>query len=65
MKGLERYLPRAVIEDIVNPNPAQQAEHDKYVSFDTQVQCIADFWNEGYKKYEKVILDEKPTKKEA
>jgi len=52
MKNLERFLPRSVIEDIANPNSAQQIEHEKYVSFDTQVKCMAEFWTEGCKKYE-------------
>lgn len=58
MAGLEKYLPKSVIENIVNPDPIKQQEHDKYVSFDTQVKSIAEFWSEeNFKKFEKIVKE--------
>ena len=58
MVSLERYLPKQVIQSIVNGDADKMQEHNKYVSFDTQVKCIAEQWNEdNVKRYEKIIRD--------
>ena len=56
--SLEKYLPKQVIQSLVNGDPAKTQEHNQYVSFDTQVKCISEQWSdESVKKYEKIIKD--------
>ena len=42
----------------MNGDADKMQEHNQYVSFDTQVKCIAEQWNEdNVKRYEKIIRD--------
>jgi len=54
IKGLEKHVPKSIIDDI-NMYSKQQEEHDKMISFDTKVKCVADFFLNESDKIESLL----------
>lgn len=52
---LERYVPKTVIEKI--RSNADDAEHDKLVSFETKVECAWEFFRVEGERIEKKMKD--------
>lgn len=44
IKSLEKFFPKTVIDSLVNPTK-EQIEHEKFISFDTQIDCMAEFFS--------------------